>query len=96
MAQRGTPGSDIVRRTVSGPSVTKYDLVAVAIPAAYLLVVGPAVVAGVSVHLALVAASAVAAVVMGYALFVDPPTGRSAAGDTTEEQRPVVGRSDTS
>lgn len=104
VTQRTTPGSAIVRKTVSGPSISKYDLVAMAIPAAYLLV-GPAVVAGVPVHLALVAASAVATVVMGYALFVDPPTGvdrrrytptGQSTTDTAEERRTARGRSGAS
>jgi len=66
------------------------------------VVVGPAVVAGVSVHLALVAASAVAAAVMGYAVFVDPPTGvgrqprQSTTRDAVGENPPVERRSDTS
>lgn len=108
MTQRSTSGNEIVRKTVAGPSISKYDLVAVAIPAAYFLVAGPAVVAGASVRLALVAASVVAAGVMAYALFVDPPAGvdsqsrrstparRSAVRDATEEKQTIAGRSDAS
>lgn len=73
MQKKSSPGSDLVGRTLAGPTVSKYDLVAIAIPAAYIAAVGGALAAGAPARLGLLAASLVGVGVMGYALFFDPP-----------------------